>query len=354
MPGGGRCRARRRHRIIPSDEVGVLAETPGQGLRQEPPPRVDPQLAALDMLTVEHGMRAVLAAPLDPVGLVVVGDVDDSVGHAKKAELAGLVVARGKSLAILLHPESHRGAVRHVLITADVAQGAAVGQFIEQPLGELMGVERDATAPGRAADFPGAPVAGRKPVSIRADPELHRARGRHALVQTEIAQRTPLRQRLQNPLGDLLGIDGGGAAPGAADLPGSGEACREAVAVSLQPALNGAVGRDALVATEIVQRPAARDLAQDPLGKFLRVERRRPVGDGAGGRSLPVVSALACGRSFDSAGHGGCHGGTSLQGLRPHTGRAAMPRAPSNAAARPTPEPARMAAADRSGAKSSG
>ena len=124
---------------------------------------------------------------------------------------------------------------------------------------------------------------------------------------------------MQDPLGDLLGIDGGGAAPGAARLPGPGEARGKAVVVAAHPALDGAVSRDACVAAEVVQRPAARDFAQDPLGELGGVEAGLPLG-GAFGSRLLIGLTLSCDRWFDGAGHGGI---SPVQGLWPQRGRTA-------------------------------
>src|SRR5690349_18181334 len=89
--------------------------------------------------------------------------------HERVAGLAGVLVARRKPLAIFLHPVEHRGRGWHALVLAQRAQRASAGQGVENPIGDLGGVEGG--APGHAATSTGVePRRGAAPSAATAAP----------------------------------------------------------------------------------------------------------------------------------------------------------------------------------------
>jgi hypothetical protein len=125
---------------------------------------------------------------LNQVFAVVVRDLEDFVGHRVITDLPGTLIARPETFAVLVRPQPHRAAGGHARIGADVGQRTALGQFTENPVGDLGGVEGSAT--GLWADLLSPPITSREALAVVRRPLPHRAFRRHAWIAADVAQRT--------------------------------------------------------------------------------------------------------------------------------------------------------------------
>jgi hypothetical protein len=97
------------------------------------------------------------------------------------------------------HPVPHRGVERHAAVAADVDQGAAAAQLLEDSVGGFSRVARHVAESGFARQA----IGRGKAVMVVVDPALHRAGGRHAVVAAQKAQRAAGVQLMQNAFGEF-------------------------------------------------------------------------------------------------------------------------------------------------------